>query len=96
MPRNPMLASFLAGIALGSWLASRWASDARRAASGFGWCQLGIAALSLAAFRAIDSSPRLMQWLTSGMGQAGIFPCSANTISKWFPSVRWGSASHHA
>jgi spermidine synthase len=52
-----MLGSFLLGIALGSALASRLARDARRAAGGFALAQLGVAALSFAAFALADRLP---------------------------------------
>ncbi|HEU4430862.1 MAG TPA: fused MFS/spermidine synthase, partial [Myxococcota bacterium] len=52
-----MLGSFLLGIALGSALASRLAKTAERAAGGFAFAQLGIAALSLLAFAAADRLP---------------------------------------
>jgi spermidine synthase len=53
-----MLATFLTGIAIGSWLASgRLASDRRSAAAGFAWAQVGAGILSLAAYLAIDSTP---------------------------------------
>ena len=52
-----MLGSFLLGIALGSALAARLARSASRAVSGFALVQLGIAALSFAAFAAVDRLP---------------------------------------
>jgi spermidine synthase len=54
-----MLASFLTGIALGSALAARLGSTARRAALGFVLAQLCIAALSLAAFAGVGWIPEL-------------------------------------
>ncbi|MFI5320421.1 MAG: fused MFS/spermidine synthase [Myxococcota bacterium] len=57
-----MLGSFLLGIALGSALASRLARTAARAATGFAFVQLGVAALSLAAFAAAD-------WLPLALGE---------------------------
>ena len=54
-----MLGSFLLGIALGAAAASRIASSPRRAATGFAVTQLGIAALSLAAFAFVDQIPGL-------------------------------------
>ena len=59
-----MLASFLGGIALGSTFASRFASSRRGAALGFALAQIGVAALSLAAFAVVDRIPeasRLLQ-----------------------------------
>ena len=52
-----MLASFLAGIALGSAAASALATTARRATAGFAIAQLGIAALSLGAFAFANQIP---------------------------------------
>ncbi len=54
-----MLATFLAGIALGSAIAARRARSRQRARSGFAVAQLGIAASSLAAFAAVDRLPQL-------------------------------------
>ncbi len=53
-----MLATFLAGIGLGSAVAARLAVDRERARQGFAVAQLGIAAASLAAFAAVDRLPR--------------------------------------
>ena len=56
-----MLATFLTGIALGSWFASRrLAADRRSAVAGFAWAQIGAGVLSLAAYLGIDSAP---SWL---------------------------------
>lgn len=53
-----MLATFLTGIALGSWFASRrLAADRGSAVAGFAWAQVGAGLLSLAAYLAIDSAP---------------------------------------
>lgn len=54
-----MLGTFLAGIALGSAIAGRWATDRRRARGGFAAAQLGIAVTSFAAFAAADRLPEL-------------------------------------
>ena len=54
-----MLGSFLIGIALGSAAASGVATDRRRAARGFAVVQLGIAALSLAAYAGVEGIPEL-------------------------------------
>jgi len=61
-----MLASFLTGITLGSAAAARLARDPRRAAVGFAAAQLGTAALSLAAFEAVDALPALAAGLGAG------------------------------
>ncbi len=61
-----MLASFLTGIALGSAVASRLASTGERAGRGFALAQLGVAALSLAAFSAIEEIPALARSIGAG------------------------------
>ncbi|MFQ5417130.1 MAG: fused MFS/spermidine synthase [Myxococcota bacterium] len=61
-----MLASFLLGITLGAALASRLATRARPAAIGFGCAQIATAALSVAAFRAVDGLPALAAILGAG------------------------------
>jgi len=61
-----MLASFLAGIALGSAVAARLASSGERAARGFAVAQLGVAALSLTAFAVIDAMPSLARSIGAG------------------------------
>src|SRR4030095_2049427 len=52
-----MLASFLAGIAIGAAIASRLANSRERAALGFGLAQLVIAGFSIAAFAIVDRIP---------------------------------------
>jgi spermidine synthase len=71
-----MLASFLTGIALGSALAVRVARDANVALRGFAWAQIGIAVLSVAAFRLLDALPALA--LTVGAGRQGSWPANAS------------------
>jgi spermidine synthase len=56
---STMLASFLIGIALGSAVAARVATSPERAGRGFAVAQLGIAALSIAAYAALDRLPGL-------------------------------------
>ena len=63
-----MLASFLLGIALGSGVASRLARDRAAAERGFAAAQIGAAALSLAAFAALDRLPDLARSLAAGRG----------------------------
>jgi len=63
-----MLASFLAGIALGSALAVRFARDAARASRAFAAAQLGTAALSTLAFYALDRMPDLASAIASRAG----------------------------
>jgi spermidine synthase len=70
-----MLASFLVGIAAGSAVAARLASNAARAARGFAVAQLGIAALSLAAFAGIDAIPGFARVL--GAGRDGTLAANA-------------------
>jgi spermidine synthase len=62
-----MLGSFLLGIALGSALASRFARTPAQAQSGFAFAQLGVAALSFAAFALVDSLPA---WLGTNVALA--------------------------
>ena len=60
---STMLASFLAGITLGSALAARFARDPERSATGFAWSQLFVAVFSLAAFHLVDRLPSwVVQW----------------------------------
>ena len=64
---STMLASFLMGIALGAAVAARIGNTRSRASLGFAVAQLGIAALSLGAFLAVDSIPAL----TNALHQQG-------------------------
>ncbi len=70
-----MLASFLAGIALGSAVAARVARTPGRASAGFAVAQLGAAALSLLAFFAVDRIADLAGAL--GAGARGSPPVNA-------------------
>src|SRR5207344_1617090 len=54
---STMLASFLAGIALGSALASRFATTPAAASLGFAATQLATGAIAWLAFRAADQLP---------------------------------------
>jgi spermidine synthase len=54
-----MLASFLAGIAIGAAIAARFSSTRERASLGFGLAQLGIAATSAGAFAFVNRIPEL-------------------------------------
>lgn len=65
-----MLASFLTGIAAGSAIASRLATDPQRSARGFAWAQLGAAALSLLAFAMANRMPALFRALVTDGGVA--------------------------
>ncbi len=69
-----MLATFLAGIGLGSGLAARWATDRPRAWRGFAAAQIGIAAASYAAFALVDRLPGLAGDVA---GSGGAFVASA-------------------
>jgi spermidine synthase len=62
-----MLGTFLTGIALGSWIASRLATTRERSVLGFALAQLGTAALALSAFVLADRLPELAR----SMGNAG-------------------------
>jgi spermidine synthase len=66
--RELPLASFLAGIAIGSAIASRFASSPARAARGFALAQLGTAWLSLLAFFAQDRMPELSRAIAAQTG----------------------------
>jgi spermidine synthase len=61
-----MLASFLAGIAIGSAVASRFATNGRRAALGFAVAELGAGCCSLLAFHRLDGLPALALRLGAG------------------------------
>lgn len=63
-----MLATFLTGIALGALVASRFATSPRRAASAFGWTQIGIATCSLLAYFALAWLPEVVRALEAGLG----------------------------
>ena len=81
-----MLASFLAGIALGSAVASRFATSARRAAAGFAWAQLGIAGLSALAFQLIEALPALADRLAAA-GAPEIGRDAALAMAILFPAA---------
>jgi len=70
-----MLASFLLGIAIGSAVAARLARDSARAGRGFALAQLGVAALSLAAFAAVDWLPEVASRI--GAGRSGSHAANA-------------------
>jgi spermidine synthase len=63
---STMLATFLAGIALGAGLASRFGRSLEAARHGFAAAQWGAAAFSLAAFHLSDHLPRLAERLAAG------------------------------
>ncbi len=81
-----MLASFLVGIAAGAALASRVASSARRAGAGFATAQLGIAALSVAAFAVVDRLPELSDFL-SARGFDKLWADTAISMATLFPAA---------
>jgi spermidine synthase len=83
---STMLASFLAGIALGSAVASRLGTTRERAALGFAVSQLGVAGLSLAAFLAVDQIPSLTGVLRSG-GYSKFFADWAASSLTLFPGA---------
>ena len=66
-----MLASFLAGITLGSGLASRFATDRDRAARGLAWAQLGTALLSVGVYYGFAWMPNLVDNLGAGEQASG-------------------------
>ncbi len=67
-----MLATFLAGIALGAAAAARLATTPRRALRGLAVAELAIAAGSLAAFRVLDALPALALRVGAGRDPAAI------------------------
>ena len=76
-----MLATFLAGIGIGSAAAGRWAADRPRAWRGFAVAQLGVAACSYAAFALADRLPRLVDDLAaSGGAFSASAPLAAATL----------------
>jgi len=87
-----MLASFLVGIALGSALAARLASSQERATRGFAVAQLGIAALSIAAFAAIDAIPSLARSIGAG-GRGSLAANAAVCALVLLPGALWIGAS---
>ncbi|MEM7411156.1 MAG: fused MFS/spermidine synthase, partial [Myxococcota bacterium] len=81
-----MLASFLAGIALGSAAASALATSERRATLGFAIAQLGIAALSIGAFWAANAIPRISFRLL-GLGIDRVWADTAVCMLTLFPAA---------
>lgn len=74
---STMLASFLSGIALGAWLAARFAKTPRGAGLAFAVVQLGIAALSVAAFLGVDAIPELAR----NLGRTGGARLAADAVA---------------
>ena len=72
----------------GGWLAERLGSRRSIPLLAAGW---SLATTSLAAAFAMPIL--LAAWLANGFFQAGLFPCCARTISKWFPGNRRAFAS---
>jgi spermidine synthase len=70
---SSMLASFLAGIAIGSAVAARYATDRQRAILGFGIAQIAIAFFSLLAFTCLDFLPSLVVFFQSDV-MGGVRP----------------------
>ena len=60
-----MLATFLSGIAIGSWAASRVATSPARSARGFALAQLGTAGFSIVVFQMMDRLPDLSLMLAA-------------------------------
>jgi len=91
-----MLTTFLLGIALGSALATRWLSGARRPATSYAWTQAGVAAATAWAMIVISESPRIIAlstgsqdlaptstWVLLGVAAATLLPlatCVGATI----------------
>jgi spermidine synthase len=81
---STMLASFLAGIALGSAIASRFAKTRGAAALGFALAQLGTGASAWLAFRASDLLP----------GWANSLGVSVNALARRAARDRHAAAAH--
>lgn len=70
------------------WLGDRWGS--RRALTAYS----AVWSLATGVTAAATGLTAVMAArLGAGAAQAGIFPCSANTLAQWFPRVRRGMAS---
>ena len=89
---STMLASFLVGIALGSAVAARFASNEKRATRGFAVAQLGIAAFSVAAFAAIESIPSLAHSIGAG-GRGSLAANAAVSALVLLPGALWIGAT---
>lgn len=87
-----MLASFLTGIALGSALASKFASTRDRALFAFPISQIGVAFCSLGAFLAVNLLPGLALSLGAGSG-AGAFRNAAVAALALLPGALFIGAS---
>lgn len=83
---STMLASFLAGIAVGAAVAARLGTSRERAAIGFAIAQLGIAGLSVAAFTAVDSIPALTASLRASGFPKLLVDWAASTLTL-FPAA---------
>jgi len=79
-----MLASFLMGITLGSAAAARMARTPEEGARGFAFAQIGIAALSLAAFALADRLPMLAASVDAG-GSGSLLGNAAVAIAVLLP-----------
>ena len=88
---STMLASFLAGIAIGAALAARLGSSRERAALGFAIAQLGIAGLSLAAFSAVDWLPTVTESLRSSGYSKLLADWTASTLTLFPAAVLIGA-----
>jgi MFS family permease len=87
-----VMSAFFFGYTLfqlpGGWLGDRWGT--RLALTVFAvWWSLCTGLMGLASgFELL-----FLFWLANGMGQAGIFPCAVNAISRWFPASERGFPS---
>jgi spermidine synthase len=87
---STMLASFLAGIALGAAVAAPFARDAHASRLGFAVTQIGIALFSLLSFVALNALPELTPlaqrgpWVAPGLGALALLPGAA-CIGATFP-----------
>jgi spermidine synthase len=88
---STMLASFLAGIAIGAALAARLGSTRERAALGFAIAQIGIAGLSLAAFSAVDWIPTVTESIRSSGYSKLLADWAASTLTLFPAAVLIGA-----
>lgn len=83
---STMLATFLAGIAIGAGVAARLGRTPAAARRGFGIAQWGTAAFSLVAFRFADHLPRLAERL-SGAGTGPLLAGAALSAATLLPGA---------
>jgi MFS transporter, ACS family, D-galactonate transporter len=87
-----IMSAFYLGYALfqlpGGWLGDRWGTRAALSLLALVWsAATGLMGLA-STFGVLYAL-----WLTNGLAQAGIFPCSVKSISQWFPASERGLPS---